>query len=316
MAPIRITERDIAMFQSLSTARYLTVEELEWLHFPGWRARWTGAHQDRRRYRPSTLLYSRLQRLCEHGLIHRIVRSVPVAVTSFAREKDVYALAEDGAALAARFTGEAMDTFWYEELRPRSALMLTHAATIGRFYAALRTKIETMTSITLEGWQGDHRLAQGAYDRIPVQRPLKGGGMRTERLAVLPDAAFWIVPRTGSRVLFFVEIDRDRPVGTWRDKIAAYESYAGSQELQARYGVSAFVVLTATTNTRQQHRLMTATAHIHGRVSGRYLFTRIDQLHPLTIGAAWSKITAITPTTRGTVGAYVQIETAPYVLFD
>ena len=75
-------------------------------------------------------------------------------MTIFAREKDGHTLAENGAALLAHFTGHAMDTVWSEEPRPRSALMLAHAATVGRFYAALRAKMESMTSIRLEGWRG------------------------------------------------------------------------------------------------------------------------------------------------------------------
>lgn len=45
---LRITKRDIAILHSLSTARFLTAQTIEWLHFPDWRARWeqhTAAHR-------------------------------------------------------------------------------------------------------------------------------------------------------------------------------------------------------------------------------------------------------------------------------
>lgn len=319
MPAIRITERDIAMFQSLSTARYLTVEELEWLHFPDWRTRWEAAHQRGHTYWRSSLLYSRLRRLSEQGFVRRIVRMATTSIDRVQRTSDLYVLAKDGAPLVARYTHQPIEAVYCEEPRIRSFYTLEHGAAIGRFYAALRAKVETMRSITLDGWTGDHLLARRQYDRIPVQVPNAHGGMSTERLPVLPDAVFWIVPQTGERVLFFVEVDRDRPLRSWREKIRAYEAYAGSAELQARYGVKSFVLLTATVDETQRQRLMTATAEIHGRPSGRYLFTQISDLHPTTIGAAWHKITRVNATNTTVIGGHgkrITIETTPYILFD
>ena len=108
-------------------------------------------------------------------------------------------------------------------------------------------------------------------------------------------------------------------VRSWREKIRAYEAYAGSAELQARYGVKSFVLLTATMDEAQRQRLMTATAEIHGRACGRYLFTRMADIHPTTIGAAWQKIARVSATGQSHVGSHgtkVLVETLPYVLFD
>lgn len=316
---IQITERDVALFHSLATARYLTAETLEWLHFPTWRERWTAAQQAGKPYYPSSLLYSRLKRLAAHGFIHRITRVAVTAIDRVQRANDVYLLAQDGARLLARRTGQSIEDIPCERPRLRSVYTLEHGELIGRFYAAVRAKVETMRSIQLDGWTGDHLLARGHYDRMAVRVPNAHGGMTTERLPVLPDAAFWIVPRTSERVLFFVEVDRDRPLRSWREKIRAYEAYAGSAELQARYGVKSFVLLTATVDEAQRRRLMTATAEIHGRASGRYLFTRVADLHPMTIGASWQKLAQVTTTGQAHIGSHgtkVAVELAPYVLFD
>jgi hypothetical protein len=318
MHGIQITERDLAMFQSLATARYLTAEEIEWLHWPSWSTRWLAAQQRGHLHKPARLIYDRLKRMRELGLIHRIVRMATTSINQVQREHDVYCLAEHGAMMVARWTGHAIEDVYWETPRIRSFLTLTHSAIIGRFYAALRAKVETMQSIRLDGWKGDHVLARHQYDRVAVRLPARSGGITTERLPVLPDAMFWIVPRNGERVLFFVEIDRDRPLRSWREKIRAYEGYAGSDELHARYGVKSFVLLTATVSEQQRQRLMTATAEIHGRASGRYLFTCLADLHPTTIGSAWHKIDAVIPTHERHIGGHgtkVAIETVPYVLF-
>src|SRR4051794_10023319 len=53
---LQITERDLAIFESLSTARFLTAQALEWLHFPDWEARykaWQERGKDAGPYGPS-----------------------------------------------------------------------------------------------------------------------------------------------------------------------------------------------------------------------------------------------------------------------
>ncbi|HEX6287895.1 MAG TPA: hypothetical protein VFZ66_01835 [Herpetosiphonaceae bacterium] len=97
----------------------------------------------------------------------------------------------------------------------------------------------------------------------------------------------------------------------------AYEAYVRSPELKARYGVEAFTLLTATTSETQRQQLMQATAQINAKPGGRYLFTRLDDLHPLSIGHAWLRIGAATPST-GSVGGRpftrMQVEAVPHVL--
>lgn len=311
---LRITDRDLAILQSLATARYLTIEALEWLHFPHRRTAWEAAYQTQQPYKPTSLLYNRMKRMHEAKLVLRIQRPVALASSRFRREPDVYALAPDGADWLADATGITTTAIRAERLRSRSFNALAHSVGIGTFYAAMRTKVESM-QLTLTDWQSDYALSK-RYDRLTVRVTQANGAVKQQRMPVLPDGAFFIVNQD-TRYLFFVEIDRGRHVSTWREKIMAYEAYVRSRELKARYGVESFTLLTATTTETQRQQLMQATAQINAKPGGRYLFTRISDLHPLTIGHAWQRISAATPTTGTVAGrpfTRMQVEAVPHVL--
>jgi hypothetical protein len=296
-----LTARDIDMLESLATGRFLTAQALEWLHFPDWRTRWEKMRTSQRHYYPAPRLYGRLRRLEAERLIHRIVRPVSLVASNHHRDENAYALARGGAEILAEARGISIDMVPYEELRERSVQNQTHSVLIGQFYAALRAKIEAMHGLTFEAWQGDHLLARNNYDRIAVKVRSEQGGTRIEQLPVLPDATC-VLRHPGGAVRIFVELDRGRPIRTWKEKITAYQAYAGSPELNKRYGVSQFLLLTATTSDSYRRQLLQATAEVVGQPSDRYLFTLIGDLHPLTIGHSWMKIGAVTPALAHTVG--------------
>jgi hypothetical protein len=315
MKQLRLTERDIAMFQSLAEARFLTIEALEWLHFPHRCHQWEAAYHAQQPYTASRLLYDRMKRMHDAKLVLRIQRPVALASSRFRREPDLYALTPDGAAWLTDATGIAAPAIRGDRLRARSFNTLTHGAGIGTFYAAMRTKVESMR-LQFTDWQSDYALSQGNYDRILVPVTHATGATTQRRMPVLPDGAFWIVNQA-TRYLFFVEIDRGRHVSTWREKIMAYEAYVRSLELKARYGVESFTLLTATTTETQRQQLMQATAQINAKPGGRYLFTRIADLHPLTIGNAWLRIGAAAPITGTVAGrpfTRMQVQAVPHVL--
>src|SRR5688572_1451547 len=116
---LRITERDIAMLHSLSTARFLTAQAIEWLHFPDWRARWE-QHTRACRYYPAPRVYGRLRQLEQQNLIYRIVRPISVASVAAQRDDNAYALREPGAEVLAETHGCSLDDIWYEDVRERS----------------------------------------------------------------------------------------------------------------------------------------------------------------------------------------------------
>lgn len=90
-----------------------------------------------------------------------------------------------------------------------------------------------------------------------------------------------------------MEVDRGRPVATWRDKIRAYHAYMNSPELHKRYNTTTFILLTITTDDTQRRKLMEATAHVLGKASGRYLFALDQAVHPMFIGQHWLRIAQV-----------------------
>ncbi len=291
---LALTQRDLEMLWSLSQARYLPVEALEWLHVGSWQQRWQRWRDNgssTHRYRPSTRLYERLHRMEQAELLLRIHRPVSLAVTTFGREPDLYMLSQRGADLLAEYGGVDRDAIHYETVRQRSFLMLSHSAEIGRAYAALRAIVEQTQGLAFHDWQGDHLTAQ-AYDRIAVPVGTTGGRRDTPRLPVQPDGTFCLGYRGGT-IRCFLEVDRGRSIRTWIDKIRAYHAYTGSHELAARYNTQSFVLLTLTTTTSQRQRLMEATAQVLGQPDERYLFGLLADVHPSTIGTHWLKVTEV-----------------------
>lgn len=297
MGNIRLTERDIAIFESLSTARFLTAEAIEWLHFPEWKERYRRWAQDtepdKKPYAISGRLYGRLKAFREANppLVYRIVRPVALSYSRFQRDDDVYALAPGGADFVAEAGRIAHDEIWTERLRTRSAQTLAHSAYIGTFYAALRERLER-DGQHLYAWKGDHVLCK-EYDSVSLT--LHRNTSRKDGLwPVIPDAVFYL-GEGAARRLYFLELDRGRPIRTWREKVRAYEAYRTYErkKLKDRYGVDDFTVVVATTTENQQTKLLQATADELKKVSQNYAFTLIERLHPSRIGPGWKRLATV-----------------------
>jgi hypothetical protein len=299
-----LTDRDIAIFKSLSDARCLEVESVEWLHYPTWRERWEAAQQAGKKHKPTTQAYIRLARFAEAGLVQQVQRPVARAVSRYGRDTHVYLLTRRGAEQLADATGQAIETINYSRERGRAITHLEHMVAVGRFYAAFRTKVESMR-LQMVGWQSDYVLSR-SYDRIEARVEHRDGSTHRKRLPVLPDGAFAIENKQG-RFLFFLEIDRGRHASTWKEKIVAYEAYVRSKELRARYGTDDFILLAVTTTTPQRKRLMETTAQINRDPGVRYLFGLEDVLHPATIGGLWQKIDKTTREQRWVAGQARQV---------
>jgi hypothetical protein len=289
---LRVGERDIAMLESIATARYLTAHALEWLHFPGWEERyraWMAAGPEAGGYPVSGRLYARLKRLREVDppLVQRMVRPVALAVNRFERDVDAYCLGPGGVRvlwMAGRMGDQDVRP---EPLRERSGSMLPHQVAIGTIYAALRVALE-QHGRRLALWQGDHVLARGNYDLVAV--PGHRNSKRRDGLwPVLPDAAC-VVASGERRSLGFVEVERERHVASWREKVRFYEAYRGSRELKERYGVEDFLVLVVTASDTQRQRLVAATGETLGKVVQEYRFGVLADMHPLTIAERWTRI--------------------------
>src|SRR6185295_15043519 len=152
------------VFVSLAVGRYLTVEALEWLHYPDWRERYKAFLEQRTlkpsvAWRPTPNLYRRLRALRAEPepFLVRLGRLSRHGSTILHRLPDVYTLSATGAALLCLQRGYELSDLWYEDATKRSLKNFEHSIAIGRFYAALRATLE-FSSLALSDWQDDHRL--------------------------------------------------------------------------------------------------------------------------------------------------------------
>lgn len=309
--PIRLQPRDLDMLESLGIARFLTVQALEWLHYPTWREAWT-RHQEaqregasKRAYYPLPNLYRRLEGLAGGRLVVNIKRTQERATVVFSKLADVYALTEAGAELLATERGIDPETLTVEGLRPRSLTNLEHSVSIANVYAALRSETEFVLTkkgnrLNLVGWKGDHILARD-YDRLK-RSVFRGEYLRKAELPVLPDATFELVLGEIRR-RYFVELDRaTRPLDSWREKAEAYNFYRQSDELQARYNVNDFVLLVVAPTASRLQRIAEQIVKIDKKPGLRYQFIEASNIHPMTIRASWQLVTEVTTTTRRIAG--------------
>ncbi len=309
---MRLTTRDIQALSAIATARFLTVESVGWMYWPAWE-RWEAGNQ-----RPSTRAYARLKSMTDRGLLVRIMRAVTDGAYRVRREFDAYGLSAAGADLlmAAGYWDETTMAHM-PRIRVRSPQNLTHSVAIGETYAALAARLARRPGRTVAQWQTDHLLRRDT-DRVRIQQPTAAGGLRLVDVPILPDASA-LLQGEQSAIRVFVEVDRGRPVGTWAEKVAAYQAYQGSAALKDRYDVGGFLLLCLTTTERQRQRLMQATARVIGQASNRYLFGLIDDIHPLRIGDCWRRLDTVDRTTQvlnGRVVQHVTITTAPHTLIS
>lgn len=301
-----LMRRDLEMFRSLAEARFLSVEALEWLHFPFWRGRYVQWQQRQaagcdKPYIPSAQLYSRLRRMEAAKLVWRTVRPVERAVRVFKCAPDLWALDQAGGEWLATYLGCDPDELDLPRPRLHSGDLQPHTALIGMTYAAIRATVEVSEGCVFHDWRNDVETAK-AYDRVATLIP-QGHDWRDERLSVQPDGVF-VFEQGGQSTLYFLEVERRHNPEAWKRKVWAWEAYTGSAELRARYGHSTFVVLAATETAGQRQNLMRHTGQalwqryrrrLQAQRLGGYLFATTEDVHPLRIGDAWLRIGSVTP---------------------
>jgi hypothetical protein len=300
----RLTPRDLDMLHSLGQARYLSIDALEWLHFPVWRERYaawqkTQSAGNQQRYMSSSHAYRRLRWLLREKWVRRLRRPTALAIEVFGREPDLYYLTEQGARLLSEYRGLDLEALHYGDPRQRSYQKLQHHEAVGRVYAALRSKIESRPDLRFEDWRSEHDF-QRDFDHVPVWIPASDGTSHIEETGLQPDGAFFI-KHTGGRALLFVEVERDQPLPKWRKKIWAYEAYYGSEQLKTRFGTGDFIFLGIGLNEGHQQRLVQATGealallytdpHVIEAAMDRYRLGHMAMVHPLTIGTGWEALT-------------------------
>jgi hypothetical protein len=312
-----LTDRDLAMLATIGAAGYVTPAVLEWLHYPNRREHWAQALTTPGRYKLTAALYRRLVWFRKAEYVHRLVRTAPLGAATVGRCDDIYMLTDLGARKVSSKLEIPLSELVYTRERPRSVNMLTHYAATAEVYAALRSKIESMPTVTMEKWLSEHRTAR-AFDQLMVRVRTSKGSMEMQRLPVQPDGTFELRHGQGATRIF-LEVDRGtRRVDTWAEKMAAYQAYLGSRELRDRYGVENFLLLVVAWDEAQCQRLMETTARVVRGPMPHIYFTLASSVHPLTIGAGWRVVTDVQLVRQiGVAGrSYDQaiIQTEPHVL--
>jgi hypothetical protein len=323
--PFLLTARDLDLLESVSAARYLAIDALEWLHFPLWRERYAAwqAQGGDSRYMASSHAYRRMRALIGAGYAERVVRTAEHGVSYYQRVPDVYELTLKGAQLLHAERDVPLDQLHYGTGRKKAASTLEHHVLVGRVYAALRCRFEEKPELQFTEWRSEHDF-QRDHDRFPVWTPQYNGAGTRQEEGLQPDGAFVIV-REGRRSVFFIEVERDQPTKKWRDKIYAYEAYNGSPQVKARYGKLTFTMLGVALNEHHQRRLLEATGESlallysdpqrRAEAQQRYYISHMGLVHPTTIGRGWGTLTNVTPVERGGVVPWgVQVETRDHVL--
>jgi len=310
--PIYLQERDLDMLVSLSAGRYLTVEALEWLHYPDWRERYKTFLERRTGdpalvWRPTPNLYRRLRalRADPEPLVLRLGRLGQHGSTMLHRLPDIYTLHARGAALLCRHRGYELSDLSYTDAGKRSLKNFEHGIAIGCFYAAFRAAL-AFSRQAWQDWQDDQQLAgrnpeTGGvnYDRVHV------AGVR-DALPVLPDATCTLA---GAR--YFLEMDRGTTnLKSWGEKIRAYEGYRRSPKLAARYATETFTVLIVAPTEQRLLRIAETMLRVAHPSRAAYLFLLEDRVHPTTIRAAWREVQSFDWQRRRVVDRLVELPTA------
>jgi hypothetical protein len=282
-----VTARDVAILASLAEVRYLTVQHLQWLHWPErWRVAERTARESGRPTRGPKKAYTRAAGLAERGLVVVIRRSVERATTVYRRLPYCLSLTRAGAELLACHQGRRLDDLWYYERANRSAAGLEHSLGIGTFYAALRAELE-YRGRSFSGWAGDHVLCAD-YDSVAVASV-------GHPLPIIPDATFAL---DGER--YFVEIDRGTTrIEQWRKKALAYDAYGRDPRLQQRFGVNRFIILVVAPSGARLQAIARSVANVHQGVAANYRFLPEERVQPLAIRRRWQRMEQVALPPRG-----------------
>lgn len=254
---IHLTARDHEILATLSTARYLTTDQIQQLF-------WNGATGS---VGPRKACERRLRKLREQGFVRAIEQPVTRAEAS---KPYIYTLAERGAAHLGFHPREI------EEATP-SYPFLTHLLRTNDLRIAVLLACDRL-GLTLVEWLDEKLLRSTGRKEYVV---LPGSEGASERAGVTPDAAF-LIQRSEKKALFFVEVD-DATVTVapsiwqrrgWTRKIRVYLAYFASECYQKRYGNRPARVLTVTTGEKRLQHLKAATEQAGG--DRRFWFATLD----------------------------------------
>lgn len=271
--PMKFTNRDGQILQSVFRFGLLTRKQIERLHFKSSHGQSHSTTTSRARLR--------LKLLFHNGYLERM--PLPVALGAWAWEP-VYRLDSRGAEKVALDLGRNKKEILYwgrgdhKDKRPPSVthLFLEHALSINDFRIAVVCAAE-QKGFQVEKWLDDRQLKSQEYkDYVLVSD--KG---KHRSVAVIPDAYFAL--NLGERrAHFLLELDRaTMPNSRWKTRVNAYLAYIRSGNYSERYKTRSLRILTATTTEERLWNLKETTRKAGG--GEVFWFTTIDKVTPESV---------------------------------
>lgn len=261
-----MTQRDIAILQSVYQYRVLTSHQIERLLF----------HPVQTEEHRRTRCGERLKRLYHHGLLQR--REQPVTLDQ-GRKPFLYLLDRAGRDFLAQKNGiEPGQIDWKPSDNRTATGFLSHLLATNDVRISISLACRG-AGYRLKRWIDDKTLRSSAMqDKVII--PARSGPVC--EVAVVPDGYFQItIPEGADRSVYhsLLEIDMGTMTPTrFGRKIPAYLAYEESGKYAERYGTQAPMrVLTVTTSQPRLERLKQATESHKGGAS--FWFTTFDQVH-------------------------------------
>jgi hypothetical protein len=261
---LRLTLRDVAILEDIYTARFMTVPQIQALH---WRQSNGGQPIATRK-----ACQRRMRQLFEHGLVRRIE---PLIRYSEGKKPLIYAIAKGGAQILANELGiEIIPSDYKPQSAEENYPFLQHILDTTALRIAF-TNAAQAAGIQLELWRNERELKSEGMSDVIV---LTGPDGKQHKAAVVPDAVICL-NRNGKRACFLIELDR-RTVTVdpskwekrgWARKVRQYLAYFAADAYKQRYGNLVAHVLTVTTGEKRLDHLAEATKTAGG--GKRFWFT-------------------------------------------
>ncbi len=273
--PFRVTDDDVEIVRLLARHRFLRSTHIAAL---------VGRSLDR--------VNDRLSRLYHAGYLDRPRAQLDYYPSSGSAPM-VYALADRGARLLIERDGiEFANVEWSRKNREAGRPFIKHQLEIMDFYVALQRAARDR--LDLRTIHADELVAGFADQRATGRNPfalrarLIAKGVAHD-LAVVPDLAFGLSFRDGSRRCFLVEIDRgtmpivrsDIEQTSFERKMRAYLTAYAAKQHERHFGWKTFRVLTVTTDHGRAQSMMAALRDLRvpqGPGAGLFLFAAADEL--------------------------------------
>ncbi len=282
-AAVKLTERDVLILVDLYKHRYLTVGQVQRLHFPSLQT-----------------AYRRTRLLKAAGLLERF--------TVAHVEEGIFALTRRGVDEVAGALGvDRGDLKWGDAAgKPKDYYFMRHFVAINDFRIALRQACDE-TDVQLLGFIPDYygrRNERGGAAKY-VRDVVCDAAAAREPVSHTPDGVF-ALERRGAAALFFLEIDRGTEVvsAPQRGVLKCLRFYAGYlvdgkyQRYASDFGVQAFkgfrTVIVTTSQARLEHIRAAAGSMDVPQKAKRFIWLATpDVVHAEKIfTAAWQSVDA------------------------